>query len=71
VPDVDPATPHAFGCHTCLNARRAQTAAEHVAGRLLTLLAEAEAREARQRAEIGDLEARLAKHLPTWEVESA
>jgi hypothetical protein len=71
VPDINPATPHAFGCRACGNARRAQTAAEHVAGRLLALLAEAEVREARQRQEIGDLEARLARHLPTWEVESA
>jgi hypothetical protein len=68
---IGPASPHAFGCRACLTARRAQTAAEHIAGRLLALLAEAEAREARQRDEIGDLEARLAKHLPTWEAESA
>jgi hypothetical protein len=67
---IDPAAPHAFGCHTCHEARRAATAAEHVAGRLLALLAEAEAREERQRDEIGDLEAQLAKHLPTWKVET-
>lgn len=54
-------------CTSCAEARRAQAAAEAMTGRLLALLVESEAREARQRQEIGDLEARLTRHLPTWE----
>lgn len=40
-------------------------------GRLLSLLALAEAREARQRDEIADLEQRLTRHLPKWQAERA
>ncbi len=53
-------------CPRCVTADRARIAAEHVAGRLLTLLATAEHREARQRDEIGALEQRLTRHTPTW-----
>jgi 4'-phosphopantetheinyl transferase EntD len=48
-------------------ARRAQRRAEAMTGRLLSLLALSEAREARQRSEIGDLEQRLTRHAPVWE----
>ena len=65
---MNPATPHAFGCARCVSAERARSAAEHVAGRLLGQLVAAEDREARMRDEIGDLEQRLTRHAPRWEV---
>ena len=68
---ADPATPHAFGCTSCTEALRAQHTAERMTGRLLELLVRAEAREARQREEIGALEARIGRYLPTWEADSA
>lgn len=58
-------------CPTCVEALRAQHDAERMTGRLLSLLALSEAREARQRQEIGDLEHRLTRHQPTWEAETS
>lgn len=56
-----------FGCTRCRDALAGQRRAEAMTGRLLSLLALSEAREARQRTEIADLEQRLTRHTPKWE----